>query len=453
MVLGDLIAVVGAIAATIPVVGGIEKLVSPAGITLLLAGPAAWGVTAVFAGLYEREVESTSDRTVREVIHITYAWAFLCWLYFVAMELGIVPSIHTRGLVVLWLVGTALLIMVRPVARRVATARTRVVVVGAGRTGLLIANRILRHPEYRLDLVGFLTPDGAPSHHGDVPVVGRHDELPTVLKALGIDRIIVATDADEDCLAEIRAMTPLDVRIDLVPRLFQLMGPSPRLDAIEGIPLLTMQSPAPARTYRAPKRALDMVLSALAIVLLAPLMLGIALLVRFDSPGPALFRQRRLGEGMREFTSLKFRSMSEKTSDSEHREYIRRTMDDRDLPASSGLFKAEQASSVTRVGAWLRRTSLDELPQLINVLRGDMSLVGPRPCIPYEVQHFSPTHFHRFLVPAGLTGLWQTTARARSTFSEALDIDVAYVRTASFGMDLRLLLGTVPAILRRNASR
>ena len=135
-----------------------------------------------------------------------------------------------------------------------------------------------------------------------------------------------------------------------------------------------------------------------------------------------------------------------------HREYIKTTMN-ADLAANgNGLYKLERQDAVTRVGRWLRATSLDELPQLINVLRGDMSLVGPRPCIPYETEYFRPHHFERFLVPAGLTGLWQVTARAHSTFGEALDMDVAYVRGWSLGLDLRLLCRTPLTVLARRGA-
>src|SRR5205085_12596039 len=148
------------------------------------------------------------------------------------------------------------------------------------------------------------------------------------------------------------------------------------------------------------------------------------------------------GENMNEFTVLKFRTMKVDTPEDAHREYIKAVMDTTASPQSNGLYKLEQADSVTSVGRWLRRTSLDELPQLLNVLRGDMSLVGPRPAIPYEKEHFAPHHFERFLVPPGLTGLWQVTARGHSTFGGAREMDVAYAGGCSLGLGLRLLCRT-----------
>jgi lipopolysaccharide/colanic/teichoic acid biosynthesis glycosyltransferase len=197
---------------------------------------------------------------------------------------------------------------------------------------------------------------------------------------------------------------------------------------------------------------MDIIGASIALLLLAPVMAYIALRVRRDSPGPVLFRQTRLGTGMNEFTALKFRTMKVDTDPEAHREFIRQTMASTTGVENNGIYKLDRGYAVTKVGRWLRNTSLDELPQLINVLRGDMSLVGPRPCIPYEAENFQPHHLERFLMPQGITGLWQVTARANSTYREALDLDVAYVRDWSLGLDLRLLLRTPLQVIRQRAS-
>ena len=155
---------------------------------------------------------------------------------------------------------------------------------------------------------------------------------------------------------------------------------------------------------------------------------------------------------MREFTNLKFRTMRIGTTQEVHREYIRATTNSSASPEATGLDKLDRSEEVTHVGRWLRRRSLDELPQLLNVIRGDLSLVGPRPCIPYEVEFFEMHHFDRFLVPAGITGLWQVTARARSTFGEALDLDVAYVRSYSLWRDVQLILRTPVQLFRQRVT-
>jgi lipopolysaccharide/colanic/teichoic acid biosynthesis glycosyltransferase len=198
------------------------------------------------------------------------------------------------------------------------------------------------------------------------------------------------------------------------------------------------------------KRAIDVLVASLALVMLAPLMVFIAIRIKRDSPGPVLFRQRRLAAGMNEFTLLKFRTMKTDTDCEAHRLYVREMMaaGTGATSGSNGIYKLDQPE-VTSFGRWLRRTSLDELPQLINVLRGQMSLVGPRPCIPYETDIYEPHHFERFLMPQGLTGLWQVTARANSSYGEALDMDVAYVRGWSLGLDMRLLLRTPLSAIRQ----
>lgn len=149
---------------------------------------------------------------------------------------------------------------------------------------------------------------------------------------------------------------------------------------------------------------------------------------------------------------LKFRTMDVNTDAAPHRQYIEQIMDSRAVPTENSKYKLDREDAVTKVGAWLRRTSLDELPQLLNVVRGEMSLVGPRPCLAYETEFFLPHHFDRFLVPAGMTGLWQVSARASSTFVEALDFDAAYARSWSLWLDLSLLARTPVALLRGKRS-
>jgi lipopolysaccharide/colanic/teichoic acid biosynthesis glycosyltransferase len=250
----------------------------------------------------------------------------------------------------------------------------------------------------------------------------------------------------------IRQLTPLGVQVELVPRYFEVISPSSDIDPVEGLPLVCLGSPRISRSSRVFKRTIDLVGGSIALMLAAPAMIAIAIAIKRDSPGPILFRQIRLGESMREFTNLKFRTMHIGTTQEVHREYIRATTDSSASPEATGLYKLDRSDEVTHMGRWLRQRSLDELPQLLNVIRGDLSLVGPRPCIPYEVEFFEMHHFDRFLVPAGITGLWQVTARARSTFGEALDLDVAYVRSYSLWLDVQLLLRTPVQLFRQRVT-
>jgi exopolysaccharide biosynthesis polyprenyl glycosylphosphotransferase len=288
-----------------------------------------------------------------------------------------------------------------------------------------------------------------------VPVLGKAENLLAIVEKHEVDRVVVtATDSAEQGLEDVvRRLQEIGVRTDVVPRLFSVLGPNVEMTAIEGVQLVTIPPARMSRAALGAKRLFDVIVASLTVALLAPLFLVISALIRRGSPGPAFFRQTRLGLDERPFTFLKFRTMTVDTTPEEHRAYVRRVASEDAVPEAHGLFKLDQGAKITRIGRWLRKTSLDELPQLFNVIRGEMSLVGPRPCIPYELEHFEPHHFERFAVPAGMTGLWQVTARAHSTFREALDLDVAYARSRSFGLDLRLLLQTPLQMLRRKSTK
>jgi lipopolysaccharide/colanic/teichoic acid biosynthesis glycosyltransferase len=200
-------------------------------------------------------------------------------------------------------------------------------------------------------------------------------------------------------------------------------------------------------------RALDIAIAALALVVLAPLLVVVVVLVLTTSRGPALFRQVRVGHLGRPFVMYKFRTMRVGCDDRIHREYVTSMLGGWDpRPCrSNGLFKLERDPRVTPVGGLLRRTSLDELPQLLNVLRGEMSLVGPRPALGWEVPLYAPHHRRRFEVRPGITGLWQVRGRSRLSMLEALDLDVEYVTRRSLRLYLSILAMTVPVVLRGGA--
>jgi lipopolysaccharide/colanic/teichoic acid biosynthesis glycosyltransferase len=197
------------------------------------------------------------------------------------------------------------------------------------------------------------------------------------------------------------------------------------------------------------KRMLDIAISSLAIILLLPVFLILWIVIRLDSPGPAIFRQQRVGRRGKLFTCLKFRTLYYHASDDIHRQLLgrlwagERLSDDPNSP-----YKQSNDSRVTRAGRWLRRTSLDELLQLVNVLRGEMSIVGPRPAIPYELEHFQEWHHERHDVKPGITGLWQVVGRGRVKPEEMLELDIKYVRTWNIWTDLKLIVLTIPSVVR-----
>ena len=197
-------------------------------------------------------------------------------------------------------------------------------------------------------------------------------------------------------------------------------------------------------------RALDVAVSAALLVLLAPLLALIVLLIKLDSPGPAIFRQRRLGHELEPFTVHKFRTMEHGATEEHHRRFVTDLISG-ELPENEGdggsRYKMTEDTRVTRCGRLLRRSSLDELPQLWNVLRGDMSLVGPRPPIAYEVEQYPPHWFARFAVKPGLTGLWQVSGRSDVSLEEMVALDVDYIRRRSLWLNVKIIARTVPAVL------
>jgi lipopolysaccharide/colanic/teichoic acid biosynthesis glycosyltransferase len=201
------------------------------------------------------------------------------------------------------------------------------------------------------------------------------------------------------------------------------------------------------RSWIGPKRTLDIAFAALALLVLLPFLLLVALGIKLDSRGPLLFRQRRYGRHMRSFTVLKFRTMHDGVTAEAHRRYIA-SLAAGDEDEAPGLKKLVDDPRVTRVGRVLRRFSLDELPQFANVLAGSMSLIGPRPAIAYEVEHYLPHHYERFVVRPGLSGLWQVSGRNAIGFHEMLDLDVEYTRNAGFTTDLRVFVRTPLAMFR-----
>jgi exopolysaccharide biosynthesis polyprenyl glycosylphosphotransferase len=428
-------------------------------LTLLALLP-VWVLLAKLYGLYERDEERAAHSTVDDVVGVFHLVTVGAWALLLLGRATGVPEHHLANIATFWLSAivlvTGLRSLARVVARRTAFYVQNLVVVGAGDVGQLVARKVLQHPEYGINLVGFVDdrPRELRAELDEVPVLAPMRRLGQIVRLFDVDRVVVAftQEREPETVALVRSLREQDVQVDVVPRLFELVGPRIANHTIEALPLVGLLPVRQPRSSLLVKRLIDIAGAAIALIVTAPLFAVIAVCIRRDSPGPVLFRQTRLGGGMREFTALKFRTMRVDADDAEHRAYIAQTMTAAATAGANGMYKLERGDAITRVGRFLRRTSLDELPQLLNVLRGDMSLVGPRPCIPYETEHFAEHHFERFIVPAGITGYWQVWARARSTFGEALDMDVAYARGWSLGLDLRLLCRTPLEVLRRRGT-
>lgn len=426
-----------------------------------LASLPLWLIAANLYGLYARDEEHAGHSTADDFAGLFHLVTVCTFLLYAVSHLTAWFNPEFLKLFIFWSIAivlcTALRVVARMACRRTVSYLQNTVIVGAGEVGQLVARKLLQHQDYGLNLVGFV--DDAPRERrpdiGHLTVLGSMEDLSSLVDLLDVERVIVAfskAPAEEEIRA-IRGLEVSRVQVDVVPRLFEVFSARTAVHHLESIPLLSLRATHPSRASRAAKRVIDILGSALALLVAAPLLAYVAIRIRVDSPGPILFRQTRLGQDGREFTCLKFRSMRLGTDPSEHASYIARTADGRSAQEANGLFKLERDDVITPFGGWLRRSSLDELPQFINVLRGDMSLVGPRPCIPYELEYFKPHHFERFSVPAGITGLWQVTARANANFQEALDMDVAYARGWSLGLDLRLICQTPFKLLRSGATR
>ncbi|MBA3842400.1 MAG: sugar transferase [Actinobacteria bacterium] len=422
---------------------GVESLI-------FLATLPLWVLGAHIYGLYDHDNDRAFHSTVDELVSVFHLVTVCVWGFFAFSWLSGLTDPNQQKLATFWLLAILSIAFARggarALARRTSPYIQNTVIVGAGTVGQLIGRKLFQHPEYGMRLLGFV--DSQPKdQRGDLEellILGDPEELAQIVSDLHVDRVILAfsNERHNEALESIRVLRELSVQVDIVPRLYEAVGEQIVFHSIEGLPLLGLPQVGLSRASRLIKRGIDFAGSAAGLLLIAPLFAAIAVAVRIDSPGPVFFRQRRLGMGMREFTVLKFRTMKADTDESPHREYINRLMTEEIAPEQGALYKLARPGQVTRVGRFLRKTSLDEIPQLVNVLRGDMSLVGPRPCIPYETDHFKPHHFERFRVPAGLTGLWQVTGRAHTTFGDALDLDVAYARSWSLGLDLRLLART-----------
>lgn len=335
----------------------------------------------------------------------------------------------------------------------------RVLVVGAGIAGQRIMKDIVERPQLGYKLQGYVAESGdtpaSPAWRVPVKVSNgsgpqRLGDLKDVQRVIGqqdLHEVIVALPATHHAqiLSIIDSCREFGVDFKLVPDLFEMRFNEVRIDAVNGVPLIGVKDLALQGFNLFIKRVLDVLLAIGAVIVAAIPMLLVAAAIKLDSPGPVLFRQKRVGRGGKEFVCLKFRSMG---IDAEQRlqELLERN------EADGPLFKMKEDPRLTRVGKWLRRTSIDELPQIFNILRGEMSWVGPRPPTPDEVARYSDWHHKRLDVTPGLTGLWQVSGRSDLSFDEMVKLDLYYAENWSLTVDTMIILRTVPAVLRRKGA-
>jgi exopolysaccharide biosynthesis polyprenyl glycosylphosphotransferase len=415
----------------------------------------AWVIAAKVAGLYDGDEERASTTTTDDLSRVFQLSTLGAWLLVAVTWVSGLPRPDLGRVITVWLLAVATVTLARVAARAACRRRPsylqNTVVVGAGDIGQLVARKFLQHPEYGINLLGFVDSEPRARTNGvaAVPVLGHPAQLPALVRALDVERVVVAftRDPQEDLLDLVRSLNELDVQVDIVPRFFEVIGPHTVVHDVEGLSLVGVPSVRLPRSSRLLKRTMDLVVSVPALLLLAPVLAAIAIAIRLDSPGPALFTQLRMGSRDRAFRIVKFRTM---VADAEGRKADVAHLNRHAAEGDGRMFKIPEDPRVTRVGRLLRRTSLDELPQLLNVVRGDMSLVGPRPLILDEHRHVRSWARRRLDLKPGITGLWQVLGRSDIAFDEMVRLDYVYVTSWSLGRDLRLILRTLPALVGRS---
>jgi exopolysaccharide biosynthesis polyprenyl glycosylphosphotransferase len=352
----------------------------------------------------------------------------LQFLYFAALNLFALLVVH---------------LVVRSVLtyRNRRTLQRRALVVGDSNAAVRLAEEFARRPWTGMAVVGYTSESfDAPTA---VPRLGTINDTQRLIREKQIDEVIFAMPPQQhDRVAQLSLQLLQEpVMVHTIPGVLDLIFARTPVETVAGIPLISLRESALTESQRLLKRLFDIAASAILLLLLSPILLLIALLIRLESPGPIFFLQERIGEQGRRFKMIKFRSMYQ-DADKRWHEVARRD------ESGNLIHKIEDDPRVTQIGKKLRRTSLDELPQLFNVLRGEMSLVGPRPEMPYIAAEYKPWQWQRFRVPPGMTGWWQVNGRSSKPMHLNTEDDLYYIQNYSFWLDLRILMKTISVVLQ-----
>jgi exopolysaccharide biosynthesis polyprenyl glycosylphosphotransferase len=440
---GDSLAAAAAGAAAVAILG----LVSPAGFVFVVCSTLLWPLAAFSIGLYRSDQLATWASAVTELPRALVAILLITWpLFGIAsgLQLG-----HVVGLTFLTVAGIAAFTGIARTAVRSGLHRApdllqRTLILGSGIVSGQVVDKLHKNRQFGLVPVGLVDDDVHDVGTPDLPWLGRFDDLADVIDAQEIDRVIIAFSraSHEQLLESIRACRDAGVSVDVVPRLFEFLDGIRALEQVGGLPLLSIGAPVLTSASMAAKRVLDVLGSLALLAVLSPVLIAAAIAIKLESRGPVFFRQPRAGRGNSSFMLIKFRSMY---VDAEARKAEMEALNE----AGDGvMFKIREDPRVTRVGRLLRRFSIDELPQLFNVLKGEMSLVGPRPLIFPETAALDENwHLRRLELRPGLTGPWQVYGRSQSPFQEMVRFDYQYVAGWSLARDVELLLATLPAVM------
>ncbi len=424
----------------------------PSALTLLIMQPLVFQLV----GVYRRRPQPSwlgetftvaSASTLSIVILIIFQLFFNPLLYsrlvFLYTACGMTFLISLSRLVVEYL---------RRYAYRRGIGNERVLLVGTGEYGRMVMRNIVARPELGWELLGFLTEEDSQDQGGigRFQMLGPIDHLARVVNEMRPDRVIICLSWRNYSLVEETLQFCLDQEVpaQVVPNLFQVTRRQIKLETLNGVPLLSVQPLSLTGGNYWLKRLLDILL--LILVCIPALVLGalVALTILIESRGPVIYSQIRIGRNRQPFRVYKFRSM---TPEAEEKQAELESLEDLDI-ASDQFFKLKDDPRCTRVGRVLRSFSLDEMPQFINVLRGEMSFIGPRPALPQEVEKYADWHLKRLSVMPGITGLWQVSGRSDLTFGEMVLLDIYYAENWNLALDLEIALRTIPAVLLRRGA-
>ncbi|HEV2974359.1 MAG TPA: sugar transferase [Solirubrobacteraceae bacterium] len=416
---------------------------SLAGVPLLL-------VAAKLLGLYDRD-ETLLRKTTLDEAPKLFELATLCTLVaWLGGRLVVAGALDRREALFLWIVLGGLLVLSRTTARvivlRLAPAE-RCLFIGDERSARMVSAKLTGHGGINAQVIAHLDMDQVAPWSTDAFSAPRLAEIRDLAQTLDVHRVIIApgwgADADAgETLNLVRTLKAVGVRVSVLPRMLEVVGSSVEFDDLHGVTLLGVRRFDLSRSSAALKRAFDILGASIGLIAIAPLMLAFAITVKLDSRGPVFFRQLRVGRHGRRFYMLKFRTMVDGA------EELKDTLRDRN-EAQDGLFKIAADPRVTRMGRFLRTTALDELPQLFNIVRGEMSLVGPRPLVVEEDERIEGWHRRRLELMPGMTGPWQILGPARVPLKEMVALDYLYVANWSLWTDVKILLRTVPHVLGR----
>ncbi len=393
-----------------------------------------WAVGLSAAGDLGAWATGIGDSTRLVVATLLGSWVLLVALELVGAERVIPAAVVGAAAMGTWT--ASLRAVARVVAHHRRDLRQRTVVVGSGVVADRLVGRLRAHDELGLDPIGFVDDDPHAAVVSELPWLGSIGDLGDVLAQHRVARVMFAFSRADDrqLLGALRTCRGSGVAVDVVPRLFEFLDGARTLDQIGGLPLLSIAAPRLSRTAMAVKRVLDVAGAVTVLALLSPVLVAAAVAIKLESRGPVLFKQTRVGRGGRHFTMYKFRSM--------------RAGSEVLVQPDGAIVKGRDDGRVTRAGAVLRRLSLDEIPQLLNVVRGDMSLVGPRPLVLAEAAALHEEwQTRRADLRPGLTGPWQVAGRSHIPFREMIYFDYQYVSGWSLGRDIAILSATLPAVL------